>query len=208
MRQGFFITVEGIDGSGKTTQAKLLKKYLESEGFEVVLTKEPGGTPLGSHIRKILLTQDMNPLSEFLLFASDRAEHVKNLILPSLKQGKVVISDRFSDSSLAYQGYGRGVSIEFINFVHSKVLSGISPDLTVLVDIPPKVGLKRLHNLDRIENGGFDFLKRVRNGYLNMAKQNKRFVVLDGTKDKEYIHMRILDAVKELIRDWRDRYEK
>lgn len=208
MRQGFFITVEGIDGSGKTTQAKLLKKYLESEGFEVVLTKEPGGTPLGSHIRKILLTQDMNPLSEFLLFASDRAEHVKNLILPSLKQGKVVISDRFSDSSLAYQGYGRGVSIEFINFVHSKVLSGISPDLTVLVDIPPKVGLKRLHNPDRIENGGFDFLKRVRNGYLNMAKQNKRFVVLDGTKDKEYIHMRILDAVKELIRDWRDRYEK
>jgi len=187
MSRGIFITVEGIDGSGKTTQALRIKEFFESKGRKVIFTKEPGGTKLGKRIREILLHDDMNPVSEFLLFASDRMEHVQNLIAPSLKSGYVVISDRFHDSSVAYQGFGRGVSLDFIEYVHSKVLCGVVPDLTFIFDLAPSNGLGRLHSRDRIERAGIGFLTRVRKGYLSIAKTSKRFVVIDASRDKEIV---------------------
>jgi len=197
MGKGVFITVEGIDGSGKTTQALRIKKFFESKDKKVIFTKEPGGTKLGMKIREILLHEDMNPMSEFLLFASDRKEHVENLILPSLKSGYIVISDRFHDSSVAYQGFGRGVALEFIEYVHNKVLGGVLPDLTFIFDLAPSKGLERLHSKDRIERAGIDFLMRVRNGYLSIAKTSDRFVIIDANRDKEVVWR---DVEKEILK--------
>ena len=197
MGKGVFITVEGIDGSGKTTQALRIKKFFESKDKKVIFTKEPGGTKLGMKIREILLHEDMNPMSEFLLFASDRKEHVENLILPSLRSGYIVISDRFHDSSVAYQGFGRGVALEFIEYVHNKVLGGVLPDLTFIFDLPPSKGLERLHSKDRIERAGIDFLMRVRNGYLSIAKTSDRFVIIDANRDKEVVWR---DVEKEILK--------
>ena len=197
MSRGVFITVEGIDGSGKTTQALKIKKFFESKGEKVVFTKEPGGTNLGIKIREILLNEDMNPVSEFLLFASDRKEHVQNLIFPSLKSGCVVISDRFHDSSVAYQGFGRGVALDFIEYVHNRVLGGVLPDLTFIFDLHPSKGLERLHSKDRIERAGLEFLTRVRNGYLSIAKTSNRFVVIDANRDKEIVWK---DVEKEILK--------
>jgi dTMP kinase len=187
MDKGIFITVEGIDGSGKTTQALKIKEFFELKGRTVIFTKEPGGTKLGKKIREILLNDEMNPVSEFLLFASDRKEHVDNLIVPELKKGHVVISDRFHDSSVAYQGFGRGVSLDFINFVHSNILGNIVPDLTLIFDVLPEVGLHRLSSRDRIERAGIDFLRRVRRGYLEMAKTSNRFAVVDANRNIEAV---------------------
>ena len=197
MGKGILITVEGIDGSGKTTQALKIKELFESKDKKVIFTKEPGGTKLGLKIREILLHEDMNPMSEFLLFASDRKEHVENLILPSLESGYVVISDRFHDSSVAYQGFGRGVSLDFIEHVHNKVLGGVLPDLTFIFDLPPSRGLERLHSKDRIERAGVEFLTRVRSGYLSIAKTSDRFVVINANRDKEIVWK---DVEKEILK--------
>ena len=204
MRKGIFITMEGIDGSGKTTQARLLRNYFEKKGFNSVFTKEPGGTILGKRVREILLTEEMNPVSEFLLFASDRREHVEKVILPSLNAGNITISDRFHDSSVAYQGYGRGVSLDFINYVHKKILGNLLPDITFIVDVPPFIGLGRLGKTDRIEQSGINFLKKVREGYLEMAGKERRFFVVDGTKEKETVHKEII----KVVQNWRDFHEK
>ncbi|MEF3245582.1 MAG: dTMP kinase, partial [Caldisericaceae bacterium] len=161
-----FITFEGIDGAGKTTQAKYVKEFLENLGYRVILTKEPGGTKFGEKIRSILLTEEMDGYSEFLLFAADRNMHVKTLIKPKLKEGYIVLSDRFAESSIAYQGFGRGVDLDFIERVHNEILLNTYPDLIFLIDIPVKVALNRLESKDRIEKSGEDFLQRVRNGYL------------------------------------------
>jgi len=190
-----FVTFEGIDGSGKSTQAKILKEKLEESGYKVILTKEPGGTPFGELIRNILLNFDMDPYSEFLLFASDRRHHVKNLIIPKLKEGFIVISDRFHDSSVAYQGYGRRVPLDFISKVHKEILEGIEPDVTILVDVPVSIGINRLKSKDRIEKMGVNFLENVRKGYFELAKENKRFVVVDGTLKIETIANTIFDII-------------
>jgi dTMP kinase len=204
MRKGILITMEGIDGSGKTTQARFLKNYFEKKGFNAVFTKEPGGTLLGKRVREILLTEEMNPVSEFLLFASDRREHVEKVILPALNAGNIIISDRFHDSSVAYQGYGRGVSLDFINYVHRKILENLLPDITFIVDVPPVIGLGRLGKTDRIERSGINFLKKVREGYLEMASKERRFFVVDGTKEKETVHKEIV----KVVQNWRDFHEK
>ena len=186
--KGLFITFEGIDGSGKTTQAILLKNRFSKMHYPVVLTKEPGGTALGEKIRKILLNEDMNPLSEFLLFASDRREHIEKVIRPSLLDGKIVISDRFTDSSLVYQGFGRGVSLNFIKQVHQYILEGLKPDLTFVIDVPIAVGIERIHKKDRIEKEGIDFLKRIRKGYIEISKSDERFVMVNGTDAPEKLN--------------------
>ncbi|MCR4425666.1 MAG: dTMP kinase, partial [Firmicutes bacterium] len=138
--KGVFITIEGPDGAGKTTQAQLLAEHLSSLGYDVVRAREPGGTPIGMHIRDIILdlkASAMSPMAEFLLYAADRAQDVNEVILPALKAGRVVIGERFTDSSIAYQGYGLGLSIEDIRTVNRIATGGLVPDLTILLDIDP-----------------------------------------------------------------------
>jgi dTMP kinase len=197
-----FITIEGIDGCGKSTQASILKEKIERIGLKALLTKEPGGTPLGEIVRSLLLNKDMDIVTEFLLFASDRNEHIKRLIRPAINEGIIVVSDRFLDSSVAYQGFGRGVSVDFINHVHNFITEGLRPDLTFIVDVEPEVGLKRLKGIDRIENGGVELLKRVREGYFEICKKEDRFVVIDGNADVEKVAQKIWDSFLERRSKW------
>jgi dTMP kinase len=173
---GKFITFEGPEGSGKSTHIKLLKAYLEERGIEVVLTREPGGTPLGEEIRKLLQhdhTEPPVPSAEVLLFLASRAQHVERLIRPALQQGKWVLCDRFADSTFAYQGYGRGFDMESLRAVNAFAVSGLSPDLTVLLDVTPQTSRERLAarqastatTPDRIEREAAAFHERVRNGF-------------------------------------------
>ncbi len=198
---GFFITFEGIDGCGKSTQAKLLQENLKNLGYDAHWTKEPGGTDIGNMVREILLkyNQEIDVLTEFLLFASDRSAHAKELI-KELSKGKIVISERFKDSSVAYQGYGGGLSINFIERIHREITI-IEPDLTILLDISPLVSIKRVKVPDRIEKKGTDYLERVRNGYLILSKLYKnRYVIFDGSKDKNELNQEILKVVENKLK--------
>lgn len=198
---GFFITFEGIDGCGKSTQAKLLKENLINLGYDAFWTKEPGGTEIGNMVREILLkyNQDIDTLTEFLLFASDRSAHVK-VLLKELAKGKIVISERFKDSSVAYQGYGGGLSINFIERIHREITI-IEPDLTILLDVSPFISLNRVKDPDRIEKKGIDYLERVRNGYLILSKLYKnRYVIFDGSKEKIELSKEILEVVEKRIK--------
>ncbi len=198
---GFFITFEGIDGCGKSTQAKLLQENLKNLGYDAFWTKEPGGTDIGNMVREILLkyNQEIDVLTEFLLFASDRSAHSKELI-KELSKGKIVISERFKDSSIAYQGYGGGLSINFIERIHREITI-IEPDLTILLDISPLVSIKRVRDPDRIEKKGTDYLERVRNGYLILSKLYKnRYVIFDGSKEKNTLSKEILEVVENKLK--------
>lgn len=196
----FFITFEGIDGCGKSTQAEILKKNLEKREFSVFWTKEPGGTEVGERIREVLLrfNGEIDPLTEFLLFASDRNAHIKK-IMDEIGKSKIVISERFKDSSVAYQGYGGGVSISFIEKVHREITL-LEPDITFLLDISPIESLKRVKDMDRIERRGISFLERVRNGYLILSKMYpERIYVINGSRTKEEIGEEIFNIVKERL---------
>lgn len=198
-----FITIEGIDGCGKSTQASILKEKIAIRcGVGVVLTGEPGGTTVGSIVREVLLNKDMDNVTEFLLFAADRNEHIKSLIRPSINNGIIVISDRFLDSSVAYQGFGRGVSLDFINYVHSFIAEELKPDLTFIVDVEPEVGLRRIKKTDRIENGGLEFLRRVREGYIELSKRDRRFVVIKGEMDLDIVSDEIWERFLIRRKEW------
>ncbi len=203
--KNLFITFEGIDGSGKSTQATLLENRFSQMHCPVVLTKEPGGTALGEKIRKILLNEDMNPVSEFLLFASDRREHIEKVVQPSLLKGKVVISDRFADSSVVYQGFGRGVSLNFIREIHQNILKGLKPDLTFIIDVPPAVSIERIRKKDRIEKNGIGFLERVRKGYIKISKLEERFIMIDGTDAPEKLNDFIWGIISRRLRNGQER---
>jgi len=196
-----FITFEGIEGCGKTTQAKLLYEWLLDRGKEAVLTREPGGTPAAEELREFILRDREElfpPFSELCLYMAARGFHVENLIKPSLKEGAFVICDRFSDSTLAYQGYGRGLDIELIEKMDRKATGGLKPDLTFLIDIPVEVAFERIKNRrkDRLEKEGSEFHRRVREGFLKIAQRNReRVVVIDGTKSIEEIFK---EVIKEL----------
>lgn len=185
--RGFFITFEGIEHCGKTTQSEELRHRLNSEGYEVVLTREPGGTPLGCSIRDLLLHQAETPVdtvAELLLFAADRAQHVNTVIQPALAAGKVVISDRFYDSTRAYQGYGREIPMDLIDRAILLATAGLTPDLSILVDIDLAVSRSRSEDEpdDRIEQSDDIFFARVIEGFRTLAlKEPDRFLVLDGT---------------------------
>jgi dTMP kinase len=181
-KRNLFITIEGGEGSGKTTHSLLLKKYLESKGLTVLLTREPGGTVLAESIRKILLDPDSNlaPLSELLLYEAARAQHIEEFILPALKAGKAVICDRFTDATLAYQGYGRKLDMPLIEKLNKAVSSGLKPAITIYMDINPDLGVNKAKWLDkerygksgdRIERESISFHKAVRKGYLELAKK-------------------------------------
>lgn len=190
---GTFITLEGPDGSGKTTQAQLLVEWLRDQGHDVLLTREPGGTGIGDQIRDVLHDSDnagMDPRTEFLLYSASRAQHVSELILPSLAAGKLVISDRYADSSLAYQGYGRGLDLEMLQAITAFATQGLKPDITLYFDIAPGEGLQRRllggEEWNRMDAEALAFHRRVRTGYLELADaEPHRWEVLDANRPIE-----------------------
>jgi dTMP kinase len=200
--QGIFIAFEGGEGTGKSTQSKLLAQWLEQEGESVVLTREPGGTDLGKDLRKILLgheTGAISPRAEALLYAADRAHHVYSVIRPALERGDVVITDRYFDSSAAYQGAGRILNPAEVARISRWATESLYPTLTILIDVPAEIGLGRLQSRDRLEAESDDFHERVRQEYLQIAMMDpERYFVVDGTQSVNEIHTQIAERVGEL----------
>jgi len=200
-----FISFEGIDYSGKTTQAQLLLERLRENGRNVIFLREPGGTALSEKIRTILLDKshtDISQKTELFLFSAARCQLVSEIIVKALKEGTTVVCDRFFDSTTAYQGYGRGLSLEEIKVVNRIATSGTAPDMTILVDIEVPEIRRRLEAAglarDRMESAGDHFYDRVRNGYLSMARaEGKRFVIVDGMRPAEMIHEEIWNIVQQ-----------
>ena len=199
MSKGLFITFEGGDGCGKTTQIKLLDEYLRSKGYKTLLTREPGSKGLGVKLREILLNYDgeVSPNAESFLFLADRAQHVDCIIKPALEEGVVVLCDRHTDSTVAYQGYGRGLDLEQIHRLNNIATSGLKPDLTIVLDVDVETSQKRVGaEKDRMESAGIEFFERVRKGFLEIAKQEpERVKVVDSTQSIEEIHREILGLV-------------
>jgi dTMP kinase len=196
-RQGLFITLEGGEGSGKSSQAQALKALLEAKGYAVTATHEPAGCPLGQRVRELLAdpSLELDPRSELFLFAAARAQNVAEVIRPALERGEVVVCDRFADSTVAYQGYGRGLSLGDVRQANRIASQGLVPDLTVLLDVPVEVGLARKRGEDapdRIGQEGAEFHERVRQGYLALAAEEPgRFLMVDGTLPPAEITERI-----------------
>ncbi|MGC8972102.1 MAG: dTMP kinase [bacterium] len=200
-----FITLEGIDGSGKSTINLLLQERLKERGIDFISVREPGGTPIGEKIRNLLLdpNSSISPVEEVYLYATSRSALVRKVILPSLTRGKVVISERYLDSSLAYQGYGKGVPLRFIYEVNRPAIMGIYPDLTILLDADPYICFKRLDDKkkDRIELEGLNLQRNVRYGYLKLAELYKdRYLVIDATEDPGKIVERVLKEMGRFIK--------
>jgi dTMP kinase len=202
-----FITLEGPDGSGKTEQAKSLLEYLLSLKIDVALTCEPGGTPIGDQIRQVLFNLDntaMDPRTEFLLFSASRAQHVAQKIKPLLEQGTIVLSDRFFDSSLAYQGYGHQLNLQTLWDVTTFATQGLIPDRTYLLDIPVEEGINRRKqggNWNRLDAFDLELHKRVRSGYLQLAEQEKdRWEVIDASRSFDKVQGTLRESVMEFIK--------
>ena len=208
--KGIFITFEGPDGSGKTTQIRLFSKYLEEKGYPVVQTREPGGTRISERIRAIILDPDnkeMDDMTEALLYAAGRAQHVAQLIKPAVEEGKIVLSDRFMDSSIAYQGYGRDLG-DKIRIINEYAVAGIHPDLTFFLDLSAEEGIARAEHrqkLDRLEQESIAFHKRVYEGYLELSKiYEDRYVIIDASRSIEEISQDIIAKFEEFISNRED----
>ncbi len=206
--RGLLITVEGVEGSGKSTHCRLLADWIGRRGREVVLTSEPDGTPLGAAIRGLFEVEGLppTPLAQTFLFMAARQQHVAQVIRPALGRGAVVISDRYADATLAYQGFGGGMDLETIRDLNALATGGVMPDLTLLLDLDPAEGMRRIRDrtLDAFEKMDPAFHRRVRDGYLEIARAEKsRFVVLDATPAKDALHASAVRAVRELL----DRHE-
>ena len=203
---GLFIAFEGGEGSGKTTQARLIAIWLREIGYDVVTTHEPGATKVGMRLRALLLDTahtGMSPHAEALMYAADRAEHVASVIRPALDRGAVVITDRYVDSSLAYQGNGRGLSGSDIAQLNSWATGGRMPDLTILLDMPPEAGLgRRARSADRLEAEPLEFHRRVRAGFLELARADpSRYLVLDATRSVAEVSSEIKDRIRQILPD-------
>lgn len=201
MNRGLFITFEGADGCGKSTQLNMLADYLTKKGFEVIVTREPGAKGLGEKIREILLNYD-GPVSdrcESFLFLADRAQHIDMIVNPAVKAGKIVLCDRHTDSTVAYQGYGRQLPLDRIKMLNEIAVNGRHPDLTFVFDIDVETSMKRVgDDKDRMESAGKEFHNRVRYGYLEIAKQEpKRVKVLDATKTIDEISKLVIDLFEQ-----------
>ena len=200
MTRGKFITFEGIDGAGKTTQIQALQRFLTDRGIEVVRTREPGGTPLGEKIRALLLNDDMNLMAETLLFFAARSQHITDVIVPALQRGAWVLSDRFTDATYAYQVGGKGFEAQKVLALEAMVQEGFGPDKTVVFDLDPAIAAKRLATTrepDRFEKENRDFFTRVRNAYLERAQADpKRFLTLDASLAPEAITQELLSEVQ------------
>lgn len=206
MARGYFITLEGPDGSGKSTQIRLLKEYFIEKGYEVVETREPGGTRISEKIRDIILdteNTEMSPVTEALLYAAARAQHVHEVIYPSIQNGKIVICDRYVDSSIVYQGMARGLGKETVGAINNIAIQGVMPDLTLVFDIDPETALNRKvsgNDADRLELEDIEFHRRVYNGYREIAKDSqRRIMIINASGSVEEIHKCIIKAVQELI---------
>jgi dTMP kinase len=205
--KGLFITLEGIDFCGKTTQARKLASYLKGKGYDVILLREPGGDKIAEIIRKILLNKKnsgMTPLTELLLYEACRAQLTQRVILPALMEGKVVICDRYSDSTLAYQGYGRGLDKKMIKYLNQLSTFGLSPDLIILLDVPVSASFQRREKekrkKDRLEKERFGFHQSIREGYLEIARKNKRRIeVVDGTDDVQKTWQKVKRVVDAFL---------
>ncbi len=207
MRKGVFITFEGPEGSGKSTHIRLLGAYLRARGRRVLLTREPGGTALATGIRKLLLDggDGLSPMAELFLYEADRAQHVHETLAPALRQGKTVLCDRYTDSTVAYQGYGRRLDRKAVNALNAIASAGLRPHLTILLDVPVKRGLKlakqKKNRHDRLERAGFAFHERVRAGFLQLAKKEpNRFRVVMQQKDVQETQRRVREAVDRYLR--------
>lgn len=210
-----FITFEGIEGTGKTTQIARLKEYFEAQGREVLLTREPGGSRVGRELRQMLLhvdNADLTPITELFLYLADRAQHVAQVIRPQLEAGRVVLCDRFADSTIVYQGFGRGLDTAILRQLNEVAVDGIWPDLTIVLDIDPEVGLKRatLRNLDdgkakeegRFEAEHISFHRRIREGYLTWAALNRdRIKVADASATPDEVFERVKALIKTHLPD-------
>lgn len=203
MQKGLFITFEGADGCGKSTQMKLLKEYLLKKGYEIVETREPGGKGLGEKIRDILLNYDgeVSNRCESFLFLADRAQNIDVIVKPAIQQGKIVLCDRHTDSSVAYQGYGRGLDINEINRLNNLSTGGLKPDLTYVFDVDIETSMQRVGSQkDRMESSGKEFFNKVRNGYLELAKKEpERIKVIDSTKPIEDVFSDVLKELDALL---------
>jgi dTMP kinase len=202
---GLFVTFEGPEGAGKSTQLARLVARLTAEGVTHTITREPGGTPLGTRVRDVVLDPALtiDPLPEFLLYSASRAQLVANVIRPALARGEVVVCDRYADSSRAYQGAGRGLDPALLDVLTSAATGGLTPDLTVLLDLDPVVGLERAARRgqpDRLEQADLAFHRRVRQGFLELAQREPgRFLVLDGAADPDALQERVWAAVQERV---------
>ncbi len=211
---GLFITFEGIEGSGKSTQIKKLAKFLRQKGYHTVLTREPGDGEIGAKLRELLLSvsSSLDPLTELFLLAADRTRHVIEIIEPALSEGSIVISDRYADSSVAYQGYGRGLDLDFVNVVNQTAMNNCIPALTIVMDINPEISLKRsclrlqqqsmFEAEGRFEKEDIFFHQRVRSGYLSIAKSDpERCRVFDASGTPEDIFSSIAETVMKVVQN-------
>jgi len=197
---GLFVTFEGVEGAGKTTQIALLRASLERDGLSVCVTREPGGGALGESVRLLLLHTDMTPRAELLLFLAARAQNVEQIIRPHLAAGGIVLCDRFIDSSVAYQGCARGLGAQVVTRLNVFAVHGVVPDLTLLLDLPPELGLARQTEHNRMEAQGMEFHRRVREGFLAIARNcPHRFHVLNALEPVETIQAAILNRVRQLL---------
>jgi len=207
-----FITFEGIEGCGKTTQIGRLAFYLEGTHRSCLLTREPGGTEVGEKIRQILLSSEntgIEPMAELFLYAAARVQHFRQVIHPALQEGKTVLCDRYADATLAYQGFGRGLDPNWIEEINARSVENAKPDLTFLLDLPVEEGLRRAWKRieknqikeDRFEKEAVDFHQRVREGYLTLArKEPRRIIVLDGMKNEQSLHQEIVSHLSSKLR--------
>lgn len=205
MPMGKFITFEGIEGCGKSTQITLLKGALQKRGYEVVVTREPGGSKIGDAIREILLNprfNEMRPMTELLLYVAGRTQHYYQIILPALKKGKMVLCDRFADSTRAYQGAARAIEPKLIEHLHQIAIDSFKPDKTLLLDLSVKEGRQRIRKrkLDRLEKEALAFHRRVRQGYLKLAKrESQRIRVIPAGAAVQTVHQNILKIILPLL---------
>ena len=201
------LVFDGSNGAGKTTVIKSVEQHLLSKGYEVLLTREPGGTPIGEKIREVILdpsTPEMSFMTELMLFGAGRAQHIQEKIIPALAQGKIVISDRFDAATYSFQHFARGIDLDTITKINDLALAGFAPDLNIILDLDPVEGLKRVHSrgegLDRLEDEKLDFLVKARNGYLTQAKQRpEKFSVVDAAQSKEAVLANVISIVDALL---------
>ncbi|NQY64076.1 MAG: dTMP kinase [Alteromonadaceae bacterium] len=207
MKKGFMIVCDGSNGAGKTTVIKGIENHLVNKGFDVVLTREPGGTVIGEKIRDVILdpsTPEMSDMTELMLFGAGRAQHLQQKIIPAIESGKIVICDRFDAATFSFQHYARGLDLETIKTINNFALNGFVPAMNIILDIDPLEGLKRVKSrgegLDRLEDEKLEFLTKARNGYLQQAQlQPEIFEIVDATQSKEEVLKSVLKIINSLI---------